>query len=96
MALDQLAQCFCGGSLGNRLSRLLLVCRELRQLQQNIRVTGRGGWFMTWICISTIIILIGGELNAEIEHKMKRDATTGPEQPQDRRGATKSDNTATA
>lgn len=52
--------------------------------------------FMTWIWISTIIILIGGELNAEIEHQTDRDTTTGPEQPQGKRGAVKSDNSAPA
>lgn len=50
--------------------------------------------FMTWIWISTIIILIGGELNAEMEHQTTRDTTTGPEQPQGTRGAAKSDRTA--
>ena len=50
--------------------------------------------FMTWIWISTIIILVGGELNAEMEHQTTRDTTTGPEQPQGTRGAAKSDRTA--
>lgn len=52
--------------------------------------------FMTWIWISTIIILVGGELNAEMEHQTARDTTTGPEQPQGTRGAAKSDRTAVA
>ena len=50
--------------------------------------------FMTWIWISTIVILVGGELNAEMEHQTTRDTTTGPEQPQGTRGAAKSDRTA--
>jgi len=29
--------------------------------------------FMTWIWISTIVILVGGELNAEIEHRSERE-----------------------
>ncbi len=52
--------------------------------------------FMTWIWISTIIILVGGELNAEMEHQTARDTTTGPEQPKGTRGAAKSDHTAAA
>jgi len=31
--------------------------------------------FMTWIWISTIIVLIGAELNAEMEHQTARDST---------------------
>jgi membrane protein len=33
--------------------------------------------FMTWIWISTIIVLVGAELNAEIEHQTGRDAAKG-------------------
>lgn len=35
--------------------------------------------FMTWIWISAIIILVGGELNAEIEHQAAIDGTAGVE-----------------
>ncbi|WP_298966259.1 YihY/virulence factor BrkB family protein [uncultured Methylobacterium sp.] len=37
--------------------------------------------FMTWIWISSTIVLIGGEINAEIEHQTVRDTTVGPETP---------------
>lgn len=47
--------------------------------------------FMTWIWISTIIVLIGGELNAELEHQTERDTTTGVEVPRGTRGAAKAD-----
>jgi membrane protein len=33
--------------------------------------------FMFWIWLSIIVVLIGGELNAEIEHQTVRDTTTG-------------------
>ncbi|MCJ2013245.1 YihY/virulence factor BrkB family protein [Methylobacterium sp. J-076] len=33
--------------------------------------------FMTWIWISSTIVLVGGEINAEIEHQTGRDTTTG-------------------
>ena len=33
--------------------------------------------FMTWIWISTIIVLVGAELNAEMEHQTARDSTAG-------------------
>jgi membrane protein len=43
--------------------------------------------FMTWIWLSTIIILLGGELNAEMEHQTARDTTVGPSKPLGSRGA---------
>ena len=47
--------------------------------------------FMTWIWISAIVILIGGELDAELEHQTLRDTTTGRERPLGARGATMAD-----
>ncbi|MCE4222730.1 YihY/virulence factor BrkB family protein [Methylobacterium sp. C25] len=35
--------------------------------------------FMTWIWISATIVLLGGEINAEIEHQTAHDSTTGRE-----------------
>jgi membrane protein len=43
--------------------------------------------FMTWLWLSTTIVLVGAELNAEIEHQTAKDTTTGPEQPMGTRGA---------
>lgn len=34
--------------------------------------------FMTWLWISAIVILLGAELNAEMEHQTARDTTTKP------------------
>jgi len=50
--------------------------------------------FMTWIWISTIIVLLGAELNAELEQQTSCDSTTGPELPMGQRGAFKADNKA--
>ncbi len=50
--------------------------------------------FMTWIWISTIIVLVGGEVNAEMEHQTARDTTTGPEVEPGARGAVKADRVA--
>jgi membrane protein len=47
--------------------------------------------FMVWIWISTIVILVGAELNAEMEHQTARDTTTGRQKPMGSRGATMAD-----
>lgn len=52
--------------------------------------------FMTWIWLSATIVLIGAELNAEMEQQTARDTTTGPEQAPGRRGAKKADAVAAA
>lgn len=46
---------------------------------------------MTWFYISSFIILIGGEVNAELEHQTKRDTTTGKPKPMGKRGAVMAD-----
>jgi membrane protein len=43
--------------------------------------------FMTWIWLSMIVILVGAELNSELELRTCVDTTTGPPQPPGRRGA---------
>jgi membrane protein len=43
--------------------------------------------FMTWIWLSSVVILLGAELDAEMEHQTVRDTTTGPEKPLGARGA---------
>ena len=44
-----------------------------------------------WLWISSFVILIGAELDAEIEAQTRRDTTTGPPKPMGRRGAYKAD-----
>ncbi|HYF23757.1 MAG TPA: YihY/virulence factor BrkB family protein [Caulobacteraceae bacterium] len=43
--------------------------------------------FMFWTWISTMIVLFGAELNAEMEHQTAVDTTTGEEKPMGERGA---------
>jgi membrane protein len=47
--------------------------------------------FMTWIWLSTMVILLGAELDAEMEHQTACDTTTGPPEPLGARGATMAD-----
>jgi membrane protein len=46
---------------------------------------------MMWMWISAIVILLGGELNAEIEHQTAHDSTIGAEKPLGARGAVMAD-----
>jgi membrane protein len=43
--------------------------------------------FMLWIWLSVTVILLGGKLNAEIEHQTARDTTEGDPEPLGKRGA---------
>ena len=47
--------------------------------------------FMVWIWLSTIVILVGGEINAEIEHQTASDTTEGQTKPMGARGARMAD-----
>lgn len=47
--------------------------------------------FMVWVWFSIMTVLIGAELNAEIEHQTAHDSTTGPEKPMGARGAAMAD-----
>ncbi|MGF6178580.1 YihY/virulence factor BrkB family protein [Ensifer sp. 4252] len=43
--------------------------------------------FLMWIWLSICILIVGAELNAELEHQTSRDTTTGPPLPMGTRGA---------
>jgi membrane protein len=46
---------------------------------------------MIWMWMSSIVILLGAELNSEVEHQTARDSTTGHERPIGERGAAMAD-----
>ena len=52
--------------------------------------------FMTWMWLSTTVVLVGAELNAEIEHQTVQDTTEGPEKPLGARGARMADTVGAA
>lgn len=52
--------------------------------------------FMTWLWLSAIVILLGAELDAEMEHQTARDTTTGSEKPMGARGARMADTVGAA
>ncbi len=50
--------------------------------------------FMTWIWLSTTVLLLGAQLNAEMEMQTARDTTTGASKPLGGRGAEAADRVA--
>ncbi|WP_267428194.1 YihY/virulence factor BrkB family protein [Methylobacterium sp. GC_Met_2] len=52
--------------------------------------------FMTWIWISTTIVLLGAQMNAETEHQTAEDTTVGEVQPLGTRGAKMADSVGAA
>jgi membrane protein len=46
---------------------------------------------MMWLWISGIVVLVGAEINAEVEHQTAKDSTVGGDKPLGERGATMAD-----
>ena len=57
---------------------------------------GAGVGFMVWLWISAVIVLLGGQLNAEMEHQTARDTTEGVTKPLGSRGAMMADHVGEA
>ena len=57
---------------------------------------GAGVGFMVWLWISAVIVLVGGKMNAEMEHQTARDTTTGEPKPLGSRGAVVADHVGEA
>lgn len=49
---------------------------------------------LTWLYMSAYVLLLGAELNSELEHQTARDTTEGPEKPLGQRGAVVADTVA--
>jgi membrane protein len=52
---------------------------------------GAGVGFMTWIWLSVVVVLLGAELNAEMERQTAVDTTRGRPKPRRARGAVVAD-----
>lgn len=51
---------------------------------------------MMWLWITVFVILLGGEINAEMEHQTRMDTTSGDPKPRGERGAVMADNVGPA
>ncbi len=51
---------------------------------------------MMWMWFCTVVVLMGAQLNAEVEHQTARDSTVGPEAPLGARGAVMADTVGAA
>ena len=49
---------------------------------------------LMWLYLSAYVLLLGAELNAELEHQTARDTTKGPDRPMGARGAAMADSVA--
>lgn len=49
---------------------------------------------LMWLWLSAFIVLLGAEVNSEMEHQTERDSTTGAPEPRGRRGAQVADEVA--
>ena len=47
--------------------------------------------FLTWLWLTMIVLIMGGEINSEMEHQTARDTTTGRPRPLGQRGAVMAD-----
>ena len=46
---------------------------------------------LLWMWLTAVIVLLGAEINAEVEHQTAMDTTVGGDQPMGERGAVKAD-----
>jgi len=59
--------------------------------QKTYGALGAVAILLMWFYVSAYAVLIGAELNAELEHQTEIDSTIGPEQPRGKRGAVMAD-----
>jgi hypothetical protein len=71
-----------------------MVRGKLRQLRQDLWLAGRSSRLD--VLAMSAVILIGAELDAEIEHQTARDTTIGRPKPMGARGARMADTVAAA
>jgi uncharacterized protein with ACT and thioredoxin-like domain len=77
--------------VGHRIAAAVLVRGELRELQCNVRITRCGNRLHGVDVVLHHLLLVGGEINAEMEHQTAKDTTEGRKRPMGSRGAKMAD-----
>lgn len=67
---------------------------QVGDLSRTFGTFGAVGVLMLWLLLTGFVVLLGAELNAELEHQVEADSTVPPEQPLGRRGAWVADHVA--
>ena len=57
-------------------------------------VLGAVGVLLLWLFVSAYVVLLGAEIDSELEHQTARDTTVGPERAMGERDATMADTVA--
>jgi membrane protein len=85
VALDQLRRRVCCTRLARGVRLVLLVLSNFANYNATYGALGAVVGLMMWMWLSTIVVLVGAELNSEVEHQTARDSTVGRGAAQRRR-----------
>ena len=80
--------------LAARVCSFLDLCFQFCKLRQNLWLARSSHHPLLWLYISFYIILLGAEINAELELQTAVDTTTGRPKPMGKRGAFVADHVA--
>jgi membrane protein len=87
VALGQLGIGHCSHSMACCERAVQPLCAGLRQLRRDVRCSGGAVLLLVWFYLGSFAVLLGAELDAEMEHQTKVDTTSGRPQPMGKRGA---------
>jgi membrane protein len=91
MALDNTPQRVRGSGVARSPLLFSWYAQNFGSYNKTYGSLGAAIGFMTWLWISTIVILVGAKLNAETEHQTARDTTEGKPRKLGQRGARMAD-----
>jgi membrane protein len=61
--------------------------RTIGTFEQTYGTLGGVVVLLLWLYLSGFVVILGAEINSELEHQTRRDSTIGPEKPMGQRGA---------
>ena len=78
-------------SLAHRVDRLHHLRHQLQQLRQTYGSLGGAIILLTWLYLSSFIVLLGAAINAQSEKQTRKDSTVGQPEPLGQRDAKAAD-----